>query len=170
MADERLPIPQYQIDEIVSSVKTSVLDAVSKGDMSGRFAGIAEKSAEINADLKVSVKNFQDQSIKNQEEITNLLDQIVESLSQIYNQDPCQFESVCKEINEILHGDEYKLKEQVRDLKESGFAKKVRNLAITIATLVALSGLSGAIGGLIIYQINKGGVNVQLNGPTKLQP
>lgn len=170
MAEER-PIPQYQINEIVSSVKTSVMDALAKADMASKFAGIAEKSADINADLKASVKQFQDQSIKNQEEISKLLDQIIESLSQIYNQDPCQFESVCKEINEILNGEEYKLKEQVRDLKEAGFAKKARNIVITFATLVALSGISGAVGAFLVYHFNKEVSNVQQQpGNRELQP
>lgn len=133
---------QYQIDQIVMAIRQEL----NSPSATNRFDTLLDKYYKSNTDLSGKIELFHKAIVNNQEQITSLLKQIIDNSSIECPNNP-DLEILRRWMEELLVGDEYKLKQQVRDLLESGFARKLRNIVVTYITITAIMAiLTGAIG------------------------
>lgn len=155
------PLPQYQIDHIVSVIRSSLSEIVPRQQlMEGictsirqelnsptamtRFENLLNQYYKSNSDIVNKFDLFHQTIVTHQTQIAGLLKQILDGATLECPNNP-DLELIRVWLEEILVGDEYKLKQQVRDLLESGFARKLRNVVITYITITALMAITGGI-------------------------
>ena len=130
----------------VDSVCSAIRQELSSPTAMNRFELLLDRYYKSNNDLTNKLELFHQNILKNQDQIATLLRQILDSSASGCPNNP-DLELVRQWLEEILIGDEYKLKQQVRDLLESGVARGLRNLVITYITITALvAGATGVIG------------------------
>ena len=154
-------LPQYMIDHIVMAVKTAMSDyspaltqsvantirqeLTSPASMV-RFDGLLERYHKSTAEMTSRFEEFNRNILQNQSQMQSLLQQIIENGGgDCSNTEDIM--DVKKWLDELLNGDDYKLKQQTRDLLESGFARSYRNIVATYVVVTAILGILGLIGG-----------------------
>lgn len=160
---EQLQLQQFQLDQILIAIRNAIADSLSRShdnirasirdelsspQMIRRLDDVVEKYYKSNSELASKIHEFHRLIVDNQNQSTELLRQIIESKIEIDCPNNQDLSDIKKEFLEILNDDEYKLKQQIRDLKESGIARKIRNLTITVSFIIALV---STISGLITY-------------------
>ena len=152
-------MPQYQVEHIVMAVRNAMLDSTprviesvsntirqeltSPASMK-RFDDLLDRYYKSNADLTGKFEQFNNNILQNQAQMTQLLAQIVENAGYECPNNP-DIVLVRQWLDELLHGNEYLLKQQVRDLLESGMARRLRNVVATAVIIMAVLGLLGGI-------------------------
>jgi predicted RNase H-like nuclease (RuvC/YqgF family) len=132
-------ISQHQIDQIISAIKVKL----NSEEVFSKFEKIIEKYYESNTQLNGRVTEFQRIMVDNQKEMKELLSQMVNSSVEI--QESEELQTLIKDLNEVLFGDEYKLKQQVRYLQEINLAKNIRNIGIAIWLILLIMGIFGGV-------------------------
>ena len=123
------------------AIRNAIMAILSSSEFSDRFIKSAEKNAVANERLLEKIQSFQERSIKNQEDVAGFMAQVLESVTDLQNREPCAFAAFGPEVQNILVGEDYKLKEQIKLFNEAGIARKLRNFVVTIYTLIALAGI-----------------------------
>ena len=138
-------IAQHQIDQIINAIKTRL----NSEEVCSKFEKLIEKYYESNIQLNGRVASFQQIMVDNQKEMKELLSQMVNSSVEIQESEDLQ--ELIKQLNEILFGEEYKLKQQIRYIQEIGLAKHIRNLVIALWVIVSVGGIIGSIAAYKIF-------------------
>jgi len=165
---EPTPLPQYQIEQIVSSIKTAMSDAgprhmeavcsairqeLSSPTNMNRFENLLDRYYKSNNDLTGKLEAFHRTILHNQTQITELIKQMIEGCGGECPNNP-DLEAVREWLEELLFGDEYKFRQQVRDLLESGIARGLRNIVITYITITALVAVATGVVGYFALSSN----------------
>lgn len=179
---EPTPLPQYQIEQIISSIKVAMSDvgprqaevvcAAIRQELSSptnmnRFENLLDRYYKSNNDLTSKLETFHQTILQNQTQIAGLIKQMIEGCGGEcpHNTD---LEVVREWLQELLFGEEYKFRQQVRDLLESGIARGLRNMVITYITITALVAIAtGVVGYFALASTISKSVSVEVQ---KLKP
>jgi hypothetical protein len=159
---EPTPLPQYQIDHIISSIRTAMVDVgprhleavcsairqeLNSPTNMSRFEGLLDRYYKSNTDLTNKLELFHQTILQNQTQVASLLKQMVEGAGNVECPNNPDLELIKSWLEDLLFGEEYKLRQQVRDLLESGVARGLRNMVITYITITALVAVATGIVG-----------------------
>jgi hypothetical protein len=135
------------------TISSAIKNELNSPQAMVRFENLLDRYYKSSNDLNVKLDQFNQLILQNQEQITILLKQIVDGAVSECPNNP-NLEIIKEWMEDLLFGDEYKLKQQVRDLLESGMARKLRNFVITYITITAIIAMASAFIGYFFVAKN----------------
>ena len=123
-------------------IRKSMEDLIQRLNLENTY-DILSKYYESNEELGKRLKDASNETARNQKDITDLLSDIIELLSAINKSD--EDKKTLEDIRELLHGEDFELMDLVRDLKESGVVRNIRNITIAIIGVIAIFGIGSVV-------------------------
>ena len=155
-------VPQFQIDQIVLAIKTAMSDCspritesvsstirqeLSSPASMQKFDNLLERYHKANSDFTTKFEEFNKNILQNQLMLQSLLQQIIDDGSGDCPMNP-DLKTIKDWLDELLNGDEYRLKQQIRDILESGWARRMRNVVVIS---IAVAAVLAVLGGVAAY-------------------
>ena len=150
-------------DAQVNKILDAIRDRLKPAEYYQQLIDLVEKMATINTQMTMGqeeIKNFIGEissSIQNMindnSQITDLIDLIREDISHIRSCDPCKYNLIHTDLDDLLTGDKHKFLDMVETIKREGLVEKVSGFVGFLKAVVLGATGIGLAGGMIAFFI-----------------